>query len=74
VWEVASRGIHSRIVSDLRDDWGHARNCTACGKCVQACPTGALAEKGLSVMEMVKESDAVTRLAVRRAHDSNGAH
>jgi bidirectional [NiFe] hydrogenase diaphorase subunit len=60
VWEVASRGIYSRIVSDLKDDWGKASNCTGCGKCVQACPTGALAEKGLSVMEMVKQSDAVS--------------
>jgi bidirectional [NiFe] hydrogenase diaphorase subunit len=67
VWEIASRGIHSRVVSDLRDDWGRAENCTSCGKCVQACPTGALAEKGYAVREMVKQSDQLTRLAARRA-------
>ena len=73
MWEVASRGIYSRIVSDLKDDWGKASNCTGCGKCVQACPTGALAEKGFSVMEMVKQTDAVSRLATQRANLMNGA-
>jgi hypothetical protein len=40
---------------------------------VQACPTGALAEKGLAVMEMVKQSDAVSRLATQRAVSVDGA-
>jgi bidirectional [NiFe] hydrogenase diaphorase subunit len=73
VWEISGRGIHSRVVSDLKDKWGSSPNCTACGKCVEACPTGALAEKGFSVHEMVKRTDRVSRLAAQRAVHTNGA-
>lgn len=66
VWEVASRGIHSRIVSDLDSRWGESSACTGCGKCVQACPTGALTEKGHAVEEMVKQSGRISALAIRR--------
>jgi bidirectional [NiFe] hydrogenase diaphorase subunit len=73
VWEVSARGIQSRLVCELKDDWGKAHNCTNCGKCVQACPTGALAEKGFPVHEMVKQADLISRLAVQKAHLGNGA-
>jgi formate dehydrogenase major subunit len=38
----AFRGARSAIVFDLGDPMG-ASTCVACGECVQACPTGALA-------------------------------
>jgi formate dehydrogenase major subunit len=38
----AFRGAESKIVFDLDDPMGES-TCVACGECVQACPTGALA-------------------------------
>ncbi|MBI2960055.1 MAG: formate dehydrogenase subunit alpha [Betaproteobacteria bacterium] len=38
----AHRGERSKIVFDLDDPMGES-TCVACGECVQACPTGALA-------------------------------
>lgn len=46
-WDVGGRGAASRIISDLAQPWGTSATCTGCGKCVQACPTGALFEKNM---------------------------
>ena len=46
-WDVGGRGAASRIISDLAQPWGESATCTGCGKCVQACPTGALFENGV---------------------------
>ena len=63
VWDVVSRGIHARIASDLNQNWGDAKSCTSCGKCVEVCPTGALAEKGKAIEEMVRTIKPISAIA-----------
>ncbi len=66
VWDISSRGINARLVCEMNRPWGEAKSCTNCGKCVQVCPTGALAEKGYAVEEMTKSNESIQRLAARR--------
>jgi bidirectional [NiFe] hydrogenase diaphorase subunit len=70
VWDVMGRGAGSRLVAEMNRPWGQARSCTSCGKCVQVCPTGALAEKGFAAAEMTKSTDAVVRLTKSRGSAS----
>lgn len=58
-WDVAERGILSRMITDLDQPWGEADSCTSCGKCVAVCPTGALFEKGVTVSEQQKRAEGV---------------
>jgi len=43
---VSGRGERSRIVADGGRPWGESTSCTDCGRCAEACPTGAILERG----------------------------
>jgi len=43
--DVAGRGRQARVITDLAQPWGTAESCTSCGRCVEACPTGALSAR-----------------------------
>lgn len=65
-WDVMGIGVNARVITDLSQPWGDSETCTSCGKCVHACPTGALFMKGKSVAEMTKERRFLSYLTFMR--------
>ncbi|MCS7055408.1 MAG: bidirectional hydrogenase complex protein HoxU [Thermoflexales bacterium] len=64
--DVMGRGARSLIIHDMNVPWGEATTCTSCGKCVMACPTGALFKQGSTVAEMVRDADKLAFLRAAR--------
>ena len=65
-WDVMGRGTTARVITDMAQPWGTSITCTSCGKCVQACPTGALFRQGVTVAEMTHDRKKLELLVVAR--------
>jgi bidirectional [NiFe] hydrogenase diaphorase subunit len=61
-----NRGVNVRIISDFNTPWGESVTCTSCGKCMHACPTGAIWSKSATSGDMVKHPEMIGELVARR--------
>jgi bidirectional [NiFe] hydrogenase diaphorase subunit len=67
VWDIALRGNDARLIAGMDQPWGEVASCTSCGKCVAACPTGALYHQGTTSGERRPDPGLIAFLADARA-------
>jgi bidirectional [NiFe] hydrogenase diaphorase subunit len=65
-WDVMARGFNVRVISDFNTPWGESSTCTSCGKCVHACPTGAIWPKAIVQGQLAKKPEMVCELMEKR--------
>lgn len=65
-WNVKNRGYQVRIISDFDTAWGESETCTSCGKCLHACPTGAIWSKDIVQGQMKKRPEMIAEIMEKR--------
>ncbi len=65
-WDVMNRGHQVRIISDFNTPWGESETCTSCGKCLHACPTGAIWPKAIVQGQLRKHPEMIGELMEKR--------